>query len=745
VPASLRASIHPKTATAAAAILVGLTIWLWPASVHIVSWPKTGPQRVAVVAPLSRLWWILAAALIAAGVIWLWPPRTVESRRRRGHTLAPLLLLTLCVVPYLPWLPDRVPVLLIFAGPLRAVVVLIACVLVGVRGLEAWRPSIGLGWTVRSRHVLTIAFALYAVAGLHSLRSLGLSGDEPHYLIISESLLADGDLRIENNHRLGQYRSFTRETLPPDYLQRGKDGAIYSIHAPGLPALLVPAYAIGGAKGAVMAMALLAACAVAAVFQVGREIGGTRAAVWTAAVIGLTVPFVPYAWSIFPEIAAAAMVAWATHWVLTDRVVRPLRWALRGVCLAWLPWFHTKFVILAAGFIVLLLIRLRHQLKAAVAVVAPVVLSCVAWLAFFYVIYGSPNPEAPYGTQARDWVKLQFVPRGVLGLLVDQKFGVLTYAPIYFLVPAGIWLALRDRRWRSPVAALAGLAAVYVISTTRFYMWWGGWSAPARFLVPVTPLFAPPIAVALPRLWRTRWQLAIVALLVVSGAVAALGAVRPADLWLFSDAHAVSRLADSVQGSAPLTATLPTFTEAQWAARDLLPRAYPDEVRRASLILGRTALLAAFDPMHRHAYDYTAGRTLLADEWVHAGTITADVAPPDGAPPAANTHVYDEGDVFWTEGTSRATVFVAPRGHTSLSAMVHIGPGGGTVAMRVGTEQQTLELRPDETREVEFALPPQAAWVAVSVQSSSAFRPADPVRGSEDQRLLGCQVRLTLR
>jgi hypothetical protein len=238
--------------------------------------------------------------------------------------------------------------------------------------------------------------------------------------------------------------------------------------------------------------------------------------------------------------------------------------------------------------------------------------------------------------------------------------------------------------------------------------------------------------------------LAIVALLVVSGAVAALGAVRPADLWLFSDAHAVSRLADSVQGSAPLTATLPTFTEAQWAARDLLPRAYPEEVRRASLIRGRTALLAAFDPMHHHAYAYTTRTTLLADEWVRAGTITPDVAPPDAEPPAANTHIYDEGDVFWTEGTSRATVFVAPRGHTSLSAMVHIGPGGGTVAMRVGTEQQTLELRPDETREVEFALPPQAAWVAVSVQSSSAFRPADVSPGS-DQRLLGCQVRLTLR
>ena len=71
-------------------------------------------------------------------------------------------------------------------------------------------------------------------------------GDEPHYLIITQSLIADGDLRIEDNHRRREYAAYVDGELKPDYLRRGRDGAIYSIHAPGVSALVLPAFAAGG-------------------------------------------------------------------------------------------------------------------------------------------------------------------------------------------------------------------------------------------------------------------------------------------------------------------------------------------------------------------------------------------------------------------------------------------------------------------------------------------------------------------
>ena len=45
--------------------------------------------------------------------------------------------------------------------------------------------------------------------------------------MITESLLRDRDLQIENNHRRGDYRSFFPGDLRPDFLARGQNGRIY--------------------------------------------------------------------------------------------------------------------------------------------------------------------------------------------------------------------------------------------------------------------------------------------------------------------------------------------------------------------------------------------------------------------------------------------------------------------------------------------------------------------------------------
>ena len=85
------------------------------------------------------------------------------------------------------------------------------------------------------------------------------AGDEPHYLVITQSLLKDGDLRIENNHRQGDYREYFAGDLPPDFRVRGKNREIYSIHAPGVPAVVAPAFLVGGYLGVVIFLVLLSA------------------------------------------------------------------------------------------------------------------------------------------------------------------------------------------------------------------------------------------------------------------------------------------------------------------------------------------------------------------------------------------------------------------------------------------------------------------------------------------------------
>src|SRR5207245_7082674 len=118
-------------------------------------------------------------------------------------------------------------------------------------------------------------------------------GDEPHYLVITQSLLHDGDLKIENNHQQEEYRAYFNRPLKPDYLTRGADGQIYSIHPVGLPVLAVPAFALGGYRGVVAMLVLMAALAAALMWQWARDVtGSVPAATFAWAAAALTGPFV---------------------------------------------------------------------------------------------------------------------------------------------------------------------------------------------------------------------------------------------------------------------------------------------------------------------------------------------------------------------------------------------------------------------------------------------------------------------
>ncbi|MCU1383902.1 MAG: hypothetical protein JWL71_2599, partial [Acidobacteria bacterium] len=241
---------------------VGLALWLLPASIHIVDWPADGPVRIALLAPLWQLGIAVAgAALIAAVLAFAAARHPVVI-----DAADPLALLWLWVVPYLPWLPDRAPALLALAGPLRWGVLAVALLASVTALLRARYLAGGLPMAGR-RTVFVVSLAVYLCFGLSSAAKVGPGADEPHYLVITQSLLRDHDLAIENNHAQRDYREYFGGELRPDFLRRGLNDVIYSIHAPGLPALLVPAYATAGYRGAVVLLCLFAALAALAVFD----------------------------------------------------------------------------------------------------------------------------------------------------------------------------------------------------------------------------------------------------------------------------------------------------------------------------------------------------------------------------------------------------------------------------------------------------------------------------------------------
>ena len=91
-----------------------------------------------------------------------------------------------------------------------------------------------------------------------------------------------------------------------------------------------------------------------------------------------------------------------------------------------------------------------------------------------------------------------------LGLLVDQEYGLPTYAPVYLCGLASafaVWTAKRDLTVAATLTTIAYVGFV-ICPLTNPYGWSGGWSPAARFLTPIAPLLGLFVCSGLRRLPR---------------------------------------------------------------------------------------------------------------------------------------------------------------------------------------------------------------------------------------------------
>jgi len=232
----------------------------------------TGIVRFAMLPPWQALvGFICLGGLLLVGIDQLNAPRgttTGRTRPRLGELVLPLVSLVVLLVPYAPILPDRWPVLQALAGPLGAIVWLTVAAL---QVWTLWQSRLLTARAIERWSLTSISIALFvaamAVAGLAAQKLTGTSlfpsGDEPHYLVIAQSLWRDGDLKIQNNHERADYRDYYISDLEPHYLTRGTDGEIYSIHTIGIAVILAPVYALVGYHGSGWFLIALGALALA--------------------------------------------------------------------------------------------------------------------------------------------------------------------------------------------------------------------------------------------------------------------------------------------------------------------------------------------------------------------------------------------------------------------------------------------------------------------------------------------------
>ena len=302
---------------------------------------------------------------------------------------------------------------------------------------------------------VVISLAIFAAR----TRLLPLNGDEPHYLIIAESVAKDRDLDVRNNYLrdFDDYHIYGL-TIPHVYnVPRGWMPA----HMPGLGILVAAPFAIAGAPGARILLMLIAGTLPFIVLSVLRRSGETvdDLAVWTACGLTVAVPTLFGAPQIYPDLPAGVLTLALTVWLLLRSITPGSApgWAAFWLGAGLLPWLHVKYAGTTLALIVggLLLGAQKPQtLKPS----APILLSplvafgIVTLIGFHLWAFGTPfgPPRASHELTTSPARAAEIF----LGLHLDQSQGMFVQHPLLVAGVAGLPWLLRSR----PAFAILWLA-----------------------------------------------------------------------------------------------------------------------------------------------------------------------------------------------------------------------------------------------------------------------------------------------
>ncbi len=329
------------------------------------------------------------------------------------------------------------------------------------------------------------------------------SGDEPHYLVISQTLLKYHSLDVMLNYRNGDYHQFYPIALAP-HVVRNAYGHLLPLHNIGGPILWLLPYALLGRLGVVFFISVVAILIVVNIYRLLRVLGSSSSIAFKVSLAyALASPLTIYAHLTFVELFGAFICIYTMRKTLEPTVAPTQLW-LCSLFIGLLPWIHIRFALLAVSLFCLLLYRLYQQKRLysvahLVALLAPVTTLFVLMEVFSLLVWGSWNPAASQLANHNSPFEILPVKSILLGFFFDQEHGLLFCAPVFLFLPIGIALCLR-KRFLGYNLALLVISVPYILVFASFRNWFGGANPPGRYLLVLLPLYCYYIAYALERL-----------------------------------------------------------------------------------------------------------------------------------------------------------------------------------------------------------------------------------------------------
>jgi hypothetical protein len=325
-----------------------------------------------------------------------------------------------------------------------------------------------------------------------------VTGDEPHYLIVSDAIVRDHSLDVRRAYERDQasHRIFG----PNDWQNHVRVTArgVFSVHALGTSVLLAPAFGQFGLAGARLTMCLLAGLIPFVLYGIARNFALSRAvSAFLACGISLGFPFLGAAGQVYPDLTAGLALLTVIYWASgpADRISSWCRVTASTLVLGAMPWLHIKntaaAVVLAAMFAALIWKdRSAVRTTAKCGVLLAGTACSIALLGLVnHAMFGSV--AAAYAVKAAVGASPGQASMIFLGLHFDQAQGMFVQQPVLLIALLGIApLAVR----KPVLAAGVGLSYLAVLLPNSFHdCWYGCYSFGGRFMWSVIALWFLPL------------------------------------------------------------------------------------------------------------------------------------------------------------------------------------------------------------------------------------------------------------
>jgi hypothetical protein len=296
------------------------------------------------------------------------------------------------------------------------------------------------------------------------------TGDEPHYLVETYSILKDHDLEVSNNYYNKDYYTFY-----PIYLHtnasRGKvsSNLKYPVHPPGFSLWLLAFFYLGQFLNGRWLFFLLrgSICFLTAFLSVytvdlSKDIfHDKKIALLSWLAISFTSPILFYSRHLYPEVPAALLS------LLVIRAIRKLNslnWQKMlavGAGIGLIPWLGQKFINLTVALILVVLFYIwknKALLSSKMLFAIPLLLLIGLYFFYIYTLYGDFSPmsiKLGYQTPKirEEWNRRMLLNSEIkpkiaclMSYFIDQKEGLLIYSPIYLFSFIGFYALMRYSR-----------------------------------------------------------------------------------------------------------------------------------------------------------------------------------------------------------------------------------------------------------------------------------------------------------